>query len=83
MRGDCETRDRHDYFVPHAGDPTIANNAIPQDDGDKEFVGKTMTMDWRDRPTENELLEDEWFDDEERECEEVPRTAAKESKEMT
>ncbi|KAK2782624.1 hypothetical protein FQN52_000834 [Onygenales sp. PD_12] len=28
---------------------------------DKEFIGKIMMMDWRDRPTPRELLEDEWF----------------------
>ncbi|KAK2752558.1 hypothetical protein FQN55_006671 [Onygenales sp. PD_40] len=28
---------------------------------DKEFIGKIMMMDWRDRPTARELLEDEWF----------------------
>lgn len=30
---------------------------------DKEFIGKIMMMDWRDRPTANALLEDEWFKD--------------------
>ncbi|EGD95976.1 STE/STE20 protein kinase [Trichophyton tonsurans CBS 112818] len=30
---------------------------------DKEFIGKIMMMDWRDRPTAKELLEDEWFKD--------------------
>ncbi|KAK2777827.1 hypothetical protein FQN53_002051 [Emmonsiellopsis sp. PD_33] len=28
---------------------------------DKESIGKIMMMDWRDRPTARELLEDEWF----------------------
>lgn len=28
---------------------------------DKEFILKIMKMDWRDRPTTKELLEDEWF----------------------
>lgn len=28
---------------------------------DKEFILKIMKMDWRDRPTAKELLEDEWF----------------------
>lgn len=28
---------------------------------DKEFIGRMMKMDWRDRPTTRELLEDEWF----------------------
>ncbi|KAF4627689.1 hypothetical protein G7Y89_g10467 [Cudoniella acicularis] len=28
---------------------------------DKEFIGKIMMMDWRDRPTAEQLLEDEWF----------------------
>ncbi|RFU29464.1 hypothetical protein B7463_g6866, partial [Scytalidium lignicola] len=28
---------------------------------DKIFIGKIMMMDWRDRPTAKELLEDEWF----------------------
>ena len=28
---------------------------------DKEFIGRIMKMDWRDRPTTKELLEDEWF----------------------
>ena len=31
---------------------------------DKEFIGKIMMMDWRDRPTAKELLEDEWFEEE-------------------
>jgi serine/threonine protein kinase len=30
---------------------------------DKEFVGKIMMMDWRDRPTAKQLLEDDWFKD--------------------
>lgn len=28
---------------------------------DNEFIRKIMMMDWRDRPTARELLEDEWF----------------------
>lgn len=28
---------------------------------DKEFILRIMKMDWRDRPTAKELLEDEWF----------------------
>lgn len=28
---------------------------------DNEFIRKIMMMDWRDRPTAGELLEDEWF----------------------
>ncbi|KAK1767525.1 kinase-like domain-containing protein [Phialemonium atrogriseum] len=28
---------------------------------DKEFILKIMKMDWRDRPTAKELLQDEWF----------------------
>jgi hypothetical protein len=28
---------------------------------DKEFILKTMQMDWRDRPTAQELLYDKWF----------------------
>lgn len=28
---------------------------------DKELIGKIIMMDWRDRPTAKELLEDEWF----------------------
>ncbi|KAG8164264.1 hypothetical protein KVR01_006182 [Diaporthe batatas] len=28
---------------------------------DKDFILKIMRMDWRDRPTAKELLEDEWF----------------------
>ena len=28
---------------------------------DKEFTGKIMMLDWRDRPTAGELLENEWF----------------------
>lgn len=32
---------------------------------DKEFIGKIMMMDWRDRPTAKELLENEWFKEEE------------------
>ncbi|KAJ9233868.1 hypothetical protein DTO169E5_6853 [Paecilomyces variotii] len=34
-------------------------------DRDKVFVGKIMKMDWRDRPSAKELLEDEWFEDDE------------------
>ncbi|KAK6579505.1 hypothetical protein PZA11_008011 [Diplocarpon coronariae] len=30
---------------------------------DKEFLGKIMQLDWRDRPTAAVLLEDEWFTD--------------------
>ncbi|KAL1882427.1 hypothetical protein Plec18167_002843 [Paecilomyces lecythidis] len=32
---------------------------------DKEFIGRIMMMDWRDRPLARELLEDEWFKDNE------------------
>lgn len=32
---------------------------------DKVFVAKMMKMDWRDRPTAKELLEDEWWADDE------------------
>jgi serine/threonine protein kinase len=32
---------------------------------DKDFIGKMMKLDWRDRPTAKELLEDEWWNDEE------------------
>jgi hypothetical protein len=32
---------------------------------DKEFIVKIMKMDWRDRPTVKELLEDEWFKEDE------------------
>ncbi|GIK02312.1 hypothetical protein Aspvir_006361 [Aspergillus viridinutans] len=28
---------------------------------DKAFIGKIMMMDWRDRPTAKDLLQDEWF----------------------
>lgn len=28
---------------------------------DNKFIQKIMMMDWRDRPTARELLEDEWF----------------------
>ena len=31
---------------------------------DKEFIGKIMMLDWRDRPTTKELLADEWFQEE-------------------
>ncbi|RYC55664.1 hypothetical protein CHU98_g10549 [Xylaria longipes] len=31
---------------------------------DKEFILKIMQMDWRDRPTAKELLQDEWFREE-------------------
>ena len=34
---------------------------------DKDFIGKIMMMDWRDRPTAKQLLEDEWFKED---CEE-------------
>lgn len=30
---------------------------------DKEFIGKIMMMDWRDRPSAKQLLADEWFRD--------------------
>jgi predicted HAD superfamily hydrolase len=29
---------------------------------DKEFILKIMKLDWRDRPTAKELLEDEWWE---------------------
>lgn len=32
---------------------------------DKEFILKIMKMDWRDRPTAKELLQDEWFEGDE------------------
>ncbi len=31
---------------------------------DKEFIGKIMILDWRDRPTAETLLADEWFNEE-------------------
>ena len=31
---------------------------------DKEFIGKIMMLDWRDRPTVAELLENGWFKEE-------------------
>ena len=34
---------------------------------DKEFIGKIMTLDWRDRPTAGELLGNEWFKEDEKE----------------
>lgn len=30
---------------------------------DKEFIGKTMKLDWRDRPTAKDLLVDKWFEE--------------------
>ncbi|OAL49843.1 STE/STE20 protein kinase [Pyrenochaeta sp. DS3sAY3a] len=32
---------------------------------DKDFIRKIMMLDWRDRPTAKELLEDEWWKDDE------------------
>jgi hypothetical protein len=32
---------------------------------DKEFIGKFTKLDWRDRPTAKELLEDAWWKDDE------------------
>jgi hypothetical protein len=32
---------------------------------DKIFIGKIMKLDWRDRPTVKELLEDKWWMDDE------------------
>lgn len=32
---------------------------------DKDFIGKFMKLDWRDRPTAKDLLEDKWWDEEE------------------
>lgn len=29
---------------------------------DKDFIGKIMKLDWRDRPTAKELLADKWFE---------------------
>jgi hypothetical protein len=29
---------------------------------DKDFIGKIMMLDWGDRPTAKELLDDEWWD---------------------
>ncbi|KAI4932536.1 hypothetical protein J4E85_002934 [Alternaria conjuncta] len=31
---------------------------------DNEFVRRIMKMDWRDRPSARDLLEDEWWEDE-------------------
>jgi len=31
---------------------------------DKVFIAKMMKIDWRDRPTAKELLEDEWWNSE-------------------
>jgi hypothetical protein len=31
--------------------------------GDNIFISKMMKLDWRDRPTAKELLEDEWWND--------------------
>jgi hypothetical protein len=28
---------------------------------DKDFIGKIMMLDWRDRPTAKDLLDDEWW----------------------
>ena len=30
---------------------------------DKEFIGKIMMMDWRDRPTAEALLADDWLEE--------------------
>ncbi|KAI8937194.1 hypothetical protein NX059_006404 [Plenodomus lindquistii] len=30
---------------------------------DREFIGKMMKLDWRDRPSAKELLEDGWWED--------------------
>lgn len=30
---------------------------------DKNFIGKIMKLDWRDRPSAKELLRDEWWED--------------------
>lgn len=30
---------------------------------DRDFISKIMQLDWRDRPTAKELLEDEWWQD--------------------
>lgn len=32
---------------------------------DKEFISEIMKLDWRDRPTAQELLKDRWFQDDE------------------
>jgi len=32
---------------------------------DNVFVQKVMKLDWRDRPAAKEILEDEWWDDDE------------------
>jgi hypothetical protein len=29
---------------------------------DKEFLGRIMKLDWRDRPTASQLLKDPWFE---------------------
>ncbi|CZT44380.1 related to serine/threonine protein kinase [Rhynchosporium secalis] len=34
---------------------------------DKEFIGKIMMLDWRDRPTAAELLKDEWLKEDSKE----------------
>lgn len=31
---------------------------------DKKFIGKIMMLDWRDRPTADQLLQDDWFKEE-------------------
>ena len=33
---------------------------------DNIFISKMMKLDWRDRPTAKELLEDEWWDSDEK-----------------
>lgn len=38
---------------------TVTEREVTKED--KEFILKIMHMDWRDRPTARELLQDEWF----------------------
>jgi hypothetical protein len=45
-------------ITPFSG--TTENEVIKKD---KKLIGKIMMLDWRDRPTAEELLRDEWFEE--------------------
>jgi len=56
-----------DYELSYALRPGRKNDPIFQNYREevckkvKEFIGKSMMMDWRGRPTAAQLLEDDWF----------------------
>ena len=45
-----------------SNDPATTEREVSRRD---IFISKMMKLDWRDRPTAEELLEDEWWDNDE------------------